>query len=105
MNYTEAFEKLERYGQTHVLDYYERLTEEGRKKLLDQIEAADLSVLDSIGSKSAAGTWKTIEPLQGLSLEEIAADWPAAWAPGWGVMIPNACMTSGSPGRSTSCSV
>ena len=74
MNYTEAFEKLERYGQTHVLDYYERLTEEGRKKLLDQIEAADLSVLDSIGSKSAAGTWKTIEPLQGLSLEEIAAE-------------------------------
>ena len=40
MNYTEAYEKLDRYGQTHVLEYYDRLTEAGRKKLLDQAKQA-----------------------------------------------------------------
>ena len=45
MNYTQAAEKLEKYGQTHILKYYDELGEEEKKELLKQIEETDFSVL------------------------------------------------------------
>ena len=38
MNYQEAYKKLEKYGQLHVLKYYEELTDEEKETLLIQIE-------------------------------------------------------------------
>ena len=45
MTYEEAYAKLGEAGQSHVLQYYEELTEEEKKGLLDQIELTDFSVL------------------------------------------------------------
>ncbi len=41
MTYEEACEKLGRYGQLHVLKYYEELAEEQKEALLAQIDATD----------------------------------------------------------------
>ena len=45
MNYENARKKLEKYGQLHVLDYYDELTEEQKKALLKQIDETDFSVI------------------------------------------------------------
>lgn len=45
MNYKEAYEKLEKCGQLHVLDYYERLTVPEKEALLEQIDNTDFKVL------------------------------------------------------------
>ena len=39
MNLEEARQKLEEYGQLHVLDYYGELTDEQKGALLAQIDA------------------------------------------------------------------
>ena len=45
--YEKAYEKLEKYGQLHVLQYYAELSEEQKEELLAQILATDFSVLTS----------------------------------------------------------
>lgn len=45
MNYQEAYTKLEKYGQLHVLKYYDELGEEEKETLLAQIEQTDFEVL------------------------------------------------------------
>lgn len=47
MTLDQAKEKLERYGQQHLLKYYDELPEEKREALLAQIEATDMDVLES----------------------------------------------------------
>lgn len=47
MNLTEAKAKLEKYGQEHVLKYYDELSEAQKEALLEQIAATDMSILDS----------------------------------------------------------
>lgn len=41
MNYNEAFDTLKKYGQEHVLDYYDELDDSDRKELLRQISMTD----------------------------------------------------------------
>ena len=36
MNYQEAYKKLEKYGQLHVLKYYDELGEEERRRNLPE---------------------------------------------------------------------
>lgn len=73
MTYQEAFEKLEAYGQTHILKYYEELSKAQKAELLSQIEGTDLSVLKGIAHKDEGCKGK-IEPLQAMELDEIEAD-------------------------------
>ena len=53
MDINTAKNKLEKYGQTHLLKYYDELSESERDELLKQIEETDFSMLKlcSNGSK------------------------------------------------------
>ena len=46
MEYKEAYQKLERYGQLPLLKYYEELGQAEQKALLAQIAQTDFSVLE-----------------------------------------------------------
>ena len=50
MNYSEAFLKLEKIDQTHLLKWYDVLKDDEKQKLLDKIELIDAKVLASNGS-------------------------------------------------------
>ena len=69
MTYQEAYEKLEKYNQTHLLKYYDELTDEGKKSLLSQIELLDLSVIGH--NNDCADEKGKIEPLGALTIDEI----------------------------------
>lgn len=71
MTYQEAYEKLQKYGQLHVLKYYEELDEAGKGALLAQIEATDLSVLRYIEHRDPALEVSNYEPIAALELDEI----------------------------------
>ena len=70
MNYEEAYEKLERHGQLHVLKYYDGLPEEKKAALLGQIESLDFSILQYCkeNTKKKKGE---IAPLAAMQLPEI----------------------------------
>ena len=72
MTYQEVYEKLEKYGQTHLLKYYDELSSDEQAGLLAQIEATDLSVVDAchhIGEDRKG----RITPLAAMQLQEIEA--------------------------------
>ncbi len=74
MTLTQAQEKLAKYGQEHVLKYYEELSEQEKYNLLTQIEETDMAVLAS-ASKGAEVTERgVIEPLGAMQLDEIEAN-------------------------------
>lgn len=59
----KAKELLEKYGQSHLLKYYDELSEEGQDKLLSQIETVDYDVLRLIDHKEEEVKKGKIEPL------------------------------------------
>ncbi len=72
MRYEEAKEKLEAYGQLHVLKYYEELSEPEKEALLEQIAATDFSVLSSKEKEAKKQSERgVITPLQAMELEQI----------------------------------
>ena len=71
MTYQEAYQKLEKYGQLHVLKYYEELSEEERASLLGQVEATDFSILQYIHHRDEALEIKEIAPIEAMELEEV----------------------------------
>ena len=71
MDYKQAFDKLSAVGQEHVLKYYEELSADQQKELLDQIENTDFSVLASLKEKDAAGKRGKITPLAAMQLSQI----------------------------------
>ena len=72
MNYNEAYEKLEQAGQLHVLKYYEELSEEEKRGLLEQIDLTDFSVLSSIKEKKGGAEKGEISPIGAMELSEIS---------------------------------
>lgn len=70
MDYTEAYEKLERCGQQHVLAYYEELQEEERQRLLHQIAETDFGMLKYCKNNTTNQKGK-ISPLAAMELDEI----------------------------------
>lgn len=74
MNYQEAYQKLEKADQLHVLKYYEELTAEQKEMLLAQIEATDFSVIDACKKESLAVEKGVITPLGAMELDEIEAN-------------------------------
>lgn len=71
MNYNEAREKLEKYGQLHVLKYYDELNDTEKKDLLDQIEDTDFSILDNCKNLGMSANRGVFEPLAALQVPEI----------------------------------
>lgn len=74
MNLEQAREKLEHYGQQHLLRYYEELSEEQKEGLLAQIEAADMSVPQACKNREALAQKGVITPLASMQLPEIEAN-------------------------------
>ena len=71
INFEEAKSKLEKYGQLHVLKYYEELTAEEKEQLLTQIEETDFEVLKYCDKKDKLVEKGKIEPLAAMQLESI----------------------------------
>lgn len=69
MNYQEAYEKLKRHNQLHILKYFDELEEDKQQALLDEINLTDFSILQ-VGNKNSA-VRGTITPIQAMQLEEI----------------------------------
>lgn len=74
MSLVEAKEKLAKYGQEHVLKYYDELNEQEKAALLEQIEATDMSILDACKNKEALTAKGAISPLAAMQLDEIEAN-------------------------------
>lgn len=68
MTFENAKEKLEKYGQAHLLKYYDELSEEDKKDLLEQIEVTDFSVLTA---KAFENEDNKITPIKALTVAEI----------------------------------
>ncbi len=74
MTLEQAKEKLEKYGQQHVLKYYEELSEAEKQALLDQIEATDMSILEACLHKEDLAQKGVITPLAAMQIPEIEAN-------------------------------
>ncbi|MCI5954957.1 MAG: UTP--glucose-1-phosphate uridylyltransferase [Lachnospiraceae bacterium] len=74
MTLSQAREKLEKYGQEHVLKYYDELNEREKDELLAQIEATDMSILESCKHRDELAKKGVITPLAAMQLPEIEAN-------------------------------
>ena len=68
MNYNAAMEKLKKYGQEHVLKYYDELPDEQRNTLIEQIDRTDFTV---IGQAAETGKRGAIAPIRAMTIPEI----------------------------------
>lgn len=73
MGYQEAYDKLEKYGQLHVLKYYEELSGYEKEALLTQIMDTDLAVLEQCHHKEELNPRGEITPIEAMQLEQIEA--------------------------------
>lgn len=73
MNYQEAYDKLKTYGQLHVLQYYEELSNQEKEELLLQIEQTDFEVLSLCQKKETLNPRGKIEPIEVMELPAIEA--------------------------------
>ena len=73
MNYQEAYEKLDKIGQTQILRYYDTLSAEEQQALLTQIDETDFSVIDYISQGEHGAEKGVISPLKCMELPEIEA--------------------------------
>ena len=71
MDYKQAYEKLEQYGQTHLLRYYDELDPAGQEALLEQIGKTDFSVVDSLKCQEEEHKRGKITPITSLQIDEI----------------------------------
>ncbi len=74
MTLEEAKQKLLKYGQEHVLKYYDELSEAEKQGLLAQIEETDMSILASCKNKEELVKKGVVTPLAAMELEEIEAN-------------------------------
>ncbi|MCD7835450.1 MAG: UDPGP type 1 family protein [Lachnospiraceae bacterium] len=74
MTLEEAKKKLAQFGQEHVLKYYDELSGDERAALLEQIDAADMTILDSCLHRENLGGKGVITPLAAMEIDEIEAN-------------------------------
>lgn len=74
ISYIQAKEKLAKYGQEHVLKYFEELNDAGKAELLTQIEETDFSVVESCKHMEEIAKKGEISPLKAMELPEIEAN-------------------------------
>lgn len=73
MEYRKAYEKLEKYGQLHVLKYYDDLSGYEKEELLKQIGETDFEVLKQCEHKAELNPRGKITPIKVMQLPEIEA--------------------------------
>lgn len=73
MTLERAQEKLAEYGQQHVLKYYEELSAEEQRRLLDQIDATDMRILEACRHREELSKKGVITPLAAMQIDEIDA--------------------------------
>ena len=74
MTLNQAKEKLIKYGQEHVLKYYDELSAVEQEALLTQIEETDMSILAACRNIEALTRKGEISPLAAMELSEIEAN-------------------------------
>ena len=73
MNYEQAYQKLQQFGQEHILKYYEELTETEQIALLEQIAKTDFSDLAQCGTKLEVLERGKIAPIRVMQIPEITS--------------------------------
>ena len=73
MTYSEAKEKLAKYGQEQLLRYWDDLSDSEKEAFLDQIDKADMSVVSYYDKRGESIHRGFIEPLGSMELPEINA--------------------------------
>ena len=71
MNFEGAKEKLEKYGQQHVLKYYDELTDAEKEELLQQIDETDFAVLENCKNLGKSEGRGQFQPLAAMQVSEI----------------------------------
>ena len=71
MNYEQIVDLLKEHNQEQLLRYYEELSDEGKKKLLSQIEKVDWSLLDMVKEHGTDAVRGVIKPLDAVEITEI----------------------------------
>ena len=71
MNYEQIVDLLKEHNQEQLLRYYEELSEEGKMKLLSQIEKVDWSLLDMVKEHGTDAVRGVIKPLDAVEITEI----------------------------------
>lgn len=71
MTLSQAREKLKKYGQEHILKYYEALSEAEQETLLAQIDATDMDILEACRHREELTRRGVITPLSVMQLSEI----------------------------------
>lgn len=71
MNYQEAKQKLDACGQSHLLRWYDDLTEREQDALLEQIELLDTTLPDILKHRRQCEKRGNFSPLGALTLDEI----------------------------------
>lgn len=73
MGYAEAYDKLKKYGQMHVLQYYDDLSGYEKEELIAQIENTDFDVLKQCENRGELNPRGEITPIDVMQLSEINA--------------------------------
>ena len=71
LTYQDAYDILSKYSQTHILKYYNSLSDTEQKSLLSQIELLDFSLLKNVEDKSEENKRGKFEPLDAVGISEI----------------------------------
>lgn len=74
MTFEAAKLKCEKYGQEHVLKYYNELSEQEKEALLTQIDETDMSILEKCKHMEELAKKGVISPLAAMELDEIEAN-------------------------------
>lgn len=70
MNYEAASALLEKYGQQHVLHYYEKLSDTQKATLLSSIEKIDFAAFKTVNLEECKQIGE-VTPIEALSLKEL----------------------------------
>lgn len=74
MNLNDAKKKLEKFGQNHLLQYFDELSASEKEALLTQIEQTDFSVVSKIKNEAEEDKKSVITPIEAMTLDEINKD-------------------------------
>ena len=102
-----AKQKLQQYGQEHLLKYFDTLSETQKEALLQQIEETDFSVLNKIGSNEEESSTGTMKPVcqRSAPAKSVLFYWLAAWVHVSALIIQRECMILASPSQCISLNV
>lgn len=75
INRDDAAHILSKYGQEHILRYFDELNDSEKQELLDQIEIIDFSVIDNLDAEKNANSVRgEFEPLGAVTIDDIASN-------------------------------